>query len=539
MNDNIVIMAAVSVLVLGCSPAARAPNTDPAPAASAGGVGLGDPVGAPSGSASPVAAPAEIQSELVAVAELPYDLNLYAFEGALIGTALGADVDPQGGIPAGIIENDRYIEKRELYLPMWLGVVVGFGGKWPGVDLVMTGSTGRTGIALHYALSAESGWTRKLYQETTYFAGVAEVSGSTLAYQTYSVFPTMNPEVKTLRGPKLVRTPTPFDPKCKKEMSDAGWSPAHFPKTQMRPEAFGATKAGALVAIGSPACGDEPNGVAEVWAPGSTTSRIVPLPAGAKPRQGVYEAAVVRGAGDNDAYILYGDVLRFDGGTFSVLPQPERPLERVVVASGGALFGIIPAVGKWDAKQAKTIVEAEAQLVRFDGKAWARVPLPHPPAGLAATSDGTVWVSSAKTLLRSRRAPDEKSKVAVTAAGATTGAILPQKGVRKVPRQPGPLCPQNLVVLYGFTKVTPDDYDFPLTRKALKGQTQFDKARFVVAKDGGQKFFTAVVPDVAMGRKLVARIEKEVQGSKPQLVCAEPEIVREIKLDLKTGDVVP
>jgi hypothetical protein len=93
-------------------------------------------------------------------------------------------------------------------------------------------------------------------------------------------------------------------------------------------------------------------------------------------------------------------------------------------------------------------------------------------------------------------------------------------------------------VLYGFTKVTPDDYDFPLTRKALKGQTHFEKARFVVAKDGGQKFFTAIVPDVAMGRKLVARIEKEVQGSKPQLVCAEPEIVREVKLDLKTGEVL-
>jgi hypothetical protein len=259
----------------------------------------------------------------------------------------------------------------------------------------------------------------------------AAISGSTLAYQTYSMFPTMNPEIKTLRGPKLVRTPTPFDPKCKREMADQGWSPAHFPKTQVRPDAFGATKAGTLIAIGSPACGEEPNGVAEVWEPNSTTSRIVALPAGGKDRRGVYEASIVRGAGDNDAFLLYGDVLRFDGKTFTVMPQPERPLERLAVAAGGTLYGIIPAVGKFDTKLGKTLVEAEAQLVRFDGRAWARVPLPHPPAAIAATNDGTLWVSSAKTLLRSRKAPDEKSKVAVAAdagGGATSGNHPAAKG---------------------------------------------------------------------------------------------------------------
>jgi hypothetical protein len=94
------------------------------------------------------------------------------------------------------------------------------------------------------------------------------------------------------------------------------------------------------------------------------------------------------------------------------------------------------------------------------------------------------------------------------------------------------------VLLYGFTKMTPDDYDFPLTRKAVKGHPEFAGVRFVVTKDGGQKYFTAQVPSFEMGKKLVALIEKEVQGSKPQILCAEPEVVREVKIDLRTGEVV-
>jgi hypothetical protein len=40
-----------------------------------------------------------------------------------------------------------------------------------------------------------------------------------------------------------------------------------------------------------------------------------------------------------------------------------------------------------------------------------------------------------------------------------------------------PACGSNVVVLYGFTKVTPDDYDFPLTRKALKAPVRGREVR--------------------------------------------------------------
>jgi hypothetical protein len=108
----------------------------------------------------------------------------------------------------------------------------------------------------------------------------------------------------------------------------------------------------------------------------------------------------------------------------------------------------------------------------------------------------------------------------------------------RVPRAATSDCESIFALFYAFTKVTPEDYDFPLTRKALKGQTQFSKARFVVTRENGQKYFGAFVPDLALGKKMVERIRKEVEGSSPQLLCAKPEVVRELPLDLRTGDVL-
>jgi hypothetical protein len=106
-------------------------------------------------------------------------------------------------------------------------------------------------------------------------------------------------------------------------------------------------------------------------------------------------------------------------------------------------------------------------------------------------------------------------------------------------RPASPDCKTNVVVLYGFTKVTPDDYDFPLTRKALKGKKQFADVKFAVTREAGQKFFVGLTDSFTRGRALADVIRKDVQGSSPQVVCAEPELVRELKIDLATGDVVP
>lgn len=535
MNEKLVMAVALGALAFagGCASSAditAAPTRAPRPPPAA----IDSPVGSASaaGSTGPAGPAPEVQSDLVAVATLPYDVSFLPFDGGLV--AVGAQFDEAlGGIPMGVIESDRFTPKPELAIRSFWATVVGAGGAWPqGVDMVVTGTTGRTAIAMHYTLSSDAGWVPKSSRDAAYFAGIATVGASVLALETPAVMPYFKPEVKTLRGPKLVRTTAPVDTDCERELAASGHPRQWLPRTAITPVAFGATRGGTLVALGPRACGDGPT--AEIWDAGSTTSRLVDLPAVADPKLDGARL-VVPGRGEGEAYLVYGSVSRLDGQSLTRLPDPPARLEQAAVGGNGTLYAIVAQKERFDEKQRQWVLETPPRLVKYDGKAWSDVPLPTVPFSVAADRDGTVWVSTGSTLLRTRRGADEKDKV--TATKAEKPAVL---GVskRRAPRAAGPLCPSNLVVLYGFTKVTPEDYDFPLTRKALKGHTEYEKSRFVVAKDGGQKFFSAIVPDVAAGRKLVSLIEKEVKGSKPQLLCAEPEVVREVKIDLRTGEVV-
>jgi hypothetical protein len=340
------------------------------------------------------------------------------------------------------------------------------------------------------------------------------------------------PELRTLRGPKLVRSQAPLSPECAKELRDEGFPPAFAPTTAVVPEGLGATRAGTMLVVGRGACGEAPQ--LEVWAPKSTTSRVVPVEPATKTPQ-IQQASIVTGHGADEAWILGGGVARYAAGELRPLPPlPSGSAVSAAPAGDGSLYVL--------ATPDPTAPGAESQasaVYRFDlgAAAWQPVELGGAsPDSIVTDAQGTVWISAGKTLLRSRRS-DAEASIAIAAPRAD--GAKGRKRARVLPKPASPLCPTNLVVLYGFTKVTPPDYDFPLTRKAIKGHTELAGTRFVVAEDGGQKFFTAIVPDVAIGRKLVALIEREVQGSKPQLLCADPVIVRELRIDLRTGDVVP
>ena len=528
------LISLAALVVAGCS--GGSPTQPGAPTGAA--VDGEPPAGAPSAqmsawSAQPAAsalAPAEIESELVAVSELPYPIDLHTLGPTLLGVGRTYEEDVQG-VPMGIIQEGRFIPKKELTFPVVMGLIVGLAGTWPrGVDMVATGTTGRTAIAMHFTLSADVGWRANSSRDGSFFTGIAEIDGSTVALETPALFPTFKPEIKTLRGPKLVRTTAPLDKACARQLLAEGQPPDWLPRTDLTPEALGSTRGGTLISVGTRACA---GGAVEIWEPKSTTSRIVALPAAAEEKQG--GASIITGAGENDAYVIGGrGAWYYDGKGLTALPEPPSAITQAAMAKG-TLYALTEAENRFDDKKKAWVVVTPARLFKLDGKAWTEVPLPTSPDDIAVDQEGTLWVSTGTTLLRTRKSANEKSQIAVAKKADDTSILSPR--ARRV-RAAGPLCPSNLVVLYGFTKVTPADYDFPLTRKALKGHTEYDKTRFVVANDGGQKFFSAIVPDVATGRKLVSLIEKEVKGSKPQLLCAEPEIVREVKLNLKTGEVV-
>jgi hypothetical protein len=121
-----------------------------------------------------------------------------------------------------------------------------------------------------------------------------------------------------------------------------------------------------------------------------------------------------------------------------------------------------------------------------------------------------LWVVDGRVLLRQRKSADESPKV----ADAAVVQQAPPK-TKKPASFGGPRCKDNVVILYGFTKVTPDDYDFPLTRKALKGHTELKDVKFVVTKDYGKKFFAAKTPSFDVAKKVSKVIEDGVKGAKP------------------------
>lgn len=178
------------------------------------------------------------------------------------------------------------------------------------------------------------------------------------------------------------------------------------------------------------------------------------------------------------------------------------------------------------------------QYVRRD-VGWRPLELPDGSRSFSLYSgDNSLWAFSDKAIHRYVAPGSPKPEVADVST-LTKAAMTPHVGEKPFLRKtPGEQCQTNLVVLYGFTKVTPEDYDFPLTRDALKGHEEFSLATFFVTEERGQKYFVAYVPQYDFGRYLAWHIEKNVKGSKPQVVCAEPKVLRILDIDLTTGKLI-
>ncbi|WP_437328568.1 hypothetical protein [Sorangium sp. So ce381] len=517
----------------GCGPvpapqAADGPRAEAAAQGSgtAGVTGASSTAGAAGGvKADEAAKPAPPpKSAFALVAQIPADveLRLHPVEGALLVSTSNLMMieGEQTGVAAavGVLKDGKIEFPKRLHLPGWWVSVIDVHGRYPDqLDLIATGTTGRTGVAEHYALGAK-GWERRVSNAGQWFTGVARMGSSLVGL----AGPTMIGPSRfvTLRGPGvgLTITPAPKKGECRGFDSE-GASP--YAEAEVRPEAFGATRDGTALSYGRNCKGES---ALEVWKRGERRSTIVPVPTPSEEQKADdVRTLILPGPGDGEAWIVDGGVLRYQGGEAKKIEPPAKGA-RVLTASAapdGTLWAL-----------------TDDALFARKGDAWEQAPLPDgvKARDVAVGSDGAVWVAAGGAILKHGGASE--------AAGAAPGTIQLQKGPpptpkenRTLPRPGGPKCPQNLVVLYTFSKTAPDDYDFPLTRKALKGRTEFSPARFVVTRDMGQRFFAAFVPTWDLAKKLEERIKTDVQGSAPQIVCAKPEVVRELKLDLKTGEV--
>lgn len=459
--------------------------------------------------------PEVLPSPFIPAIQLPMGCDeFYPVEGGFVLRTFSSSdedsEDPFIGIKFGTAAEGGSVEfPKHLRFPIDLAQMntpLAIYGRLPSDLFMLT----RTAIGRTYSANifnaTSKGWTQKSAHGDHEFGRLAQVGASLIAL-TLPLY-SGKPEITTLRGP--ART-LHFSPRPKNSENCPEWRPNA--DVTVWPETIGSTRNGQVLAYGQ-TCDETPS--LEVWKTGSPSSTI--LSVGGLPK-GSSAGRIVPGALEDEAWILGDFVVHYRGGATTVLERPSKL---------GILDGAVGEDGSlW--------VREEGQLYKRAGNSWQKVDLPESarPDGLVAAQDGTIWVLSANVLFRLAR-PSDKAPAPAIKIDKKARAEKPPRPFSK----PGSAkCKNHVVALYAFSKTTPDDYDFPLTRKALKGHTEFTGARFAVTRDAGQRFFAALVPSFEMGQKLQKHIAQEVQGSKPQLVCAEPEILREIKLNLGTGEI--
>jgi hypothetical protein len=493
----------------GTDPVTRAPQTTAAPAVAAttGPVPSATVAVEPSnGPGDPTAAAAAAPSPFVAVAQYEHNLRVHAIDGALLVSSAWVSTEDDGdyGLHIGVVRDGAITWQAGLRLPGFYHEIVAIEGQWPDrFDLLATGSTGRTGIAEHWTIR-----DGKLVPGRSsigqIFVGLSQVGGGLVALSRPVFVGT--PTFHALRAPARRY---PFTPLSKKCPEFAGFGR----RAEVNPVAFAGTRDGTLISLGS---GCEHDVAAEIWEPGKPP-RVVAVPIAPDRIDNMEGGKLLLGKGD-ELWFVSGNLAHFDGTTWRAVDNPSSTL---LVDADTAPDGTL-----WAAD--------EGAVYRHDGQRWTKLPLP-PKAkvtSLAVDDRGVAWVASGTTLLRhGGKAPAQT--IVIGAPGT------PERARPKLPRAGSPRCAANLVVLYGFTKVTPDDYDFPMTRKAVAGHWELKGTRFFVTKDLGTKFFVAKPPSYDVAVKLQALVAKKVKGAKPQVVCADPEIVRELKVNLATGAVQP
>lgn len=462
---------------------------------------------APSATQAPPVAPAKPASAFHLVAKSETELELMPLGGKLFVRG--------GPIFLATVEGDRIVEDERYGkgLEGFIGVR-GLFGTWPDdAWAAITLSNGRVGWGGIRKWNGQS-WAvsgADLGQRWIY-GGVSPWSGGLLAL-IFNVMPydTNEPVRFKLVGPgKGAKLPVPTKAACGTLVKAAG---------------FAALPSGEVFAAGA-TCDDQKLAV-EWWKAGETKGRVERLN-GVDPFNDVYVLART----PNDVWVI-GDawgastIAHFDGASWEVVKHAfEKPLVSASLGPDGTLW-MVSSMTFSDKQNGGALWKRAAK------GDWESVALPEGvkvPRSVHAASDGTIWLTAEKSLYRSTPPKGEVQAVKWDYDQQFPGSV-------RIPKAATEGCKDIFVLMYGITKVTPKDYDFPLTRKAIKGHTDLAGARFAETEDNGKRYFGAFVPTLAMGKKIEKLVREKVKGSQPAVLCYAPKVVREIAIDLATGEV--
>lgn len=321
----------------------------------------------------------------------------------------------------------------------------------------------------------------------------------------------------------------------------------------------------------------------ERWAKGGNKSTVVELPNSAgKGGLGMRMAGFLEispsdlyvyasfTAGEDEGRVATPYVAHWDGKAWKdVSPQSSQDITSM-----------------WLAKDKTVWIELKRELMRRTGDAWERTAPQGVSAdieGRATAPDGTPWVrfgeelwhlgaggawekltmprdgqtrysaasvawmgseviivarGGGESMLVSSKKPAQVLDLAAVESGGTAKKEVAKKTAFGRVGPPTAGCKSLFAVLYKLSRVAPPDFDFPLTRAALKGHTEFSDVRFAETEDAGVRYLVAHVPNLKQGQKLLALVREKVKGSAPQLLCGEPpKTNRTIDIDLRTGEL--
>jgi hypothetical protein len=495
----------------------------------------------PSAARAPALAVADVakqSSPFNVIGELPLEVSLF-------GAGERGFLVSQAGIELQLL-GDEIIQdpllKRGLPVLGEMLSVDAVGGRYPdALWLSTTQPQARSGFSTLWRWDGTN-WQKKLpLRNSRYITGIRPwIGGRMLALEQAGM--SFDASFHVLSGDTRVAVPQLTKTTKTPEFS--------FCVTRMKVDDWMTLPAGDVIALGQYCDPQQSNQelAVERWPPGARQSAIDILP-------GVHEPddlSHVNLVGTGLAAISANDIFvaawkeqyeqdkprrngrpyfaHFDGTAWHALPSPIPGGVRVLWAvPGGGLF----ATDKDDALWSRGA----------DGK-WLPI---HWPAQV--TAGGTAKLVS----LWPRAADDTWAIVEVTIPQArrasyllhTRPAVSPLPTLQAMERKdrslqlPGPpveWCTTRFVLLYTLGRGAPATYDYPATRKALKGHTELAESEFVEFEREGRRYFGARVPDFELGKKLAQLVKDKVPGSTPELVCLDPIDERKLDIDLQTGE---
>ncbi|APR80052.1 Hypothetical protein A7982_05399 [Minicystis rosea] len=577
---------ALTSILVACGPASPPPELPPAPTTTSVAAAPVVPAATASAAVEPPEAPSPFHPVVVNGANslrvYPLAKGIVAINGEFLSRAMlvdarGARFEPR------LYEGVEGVGEEHAF------AVYSVSGDWPRSGLLSTNLPGeRGGTDIDYTWNG-SKWIRAKDQpladmpETVvhmYYAGVLLGRAKWGARSLYYILDSKNdgPAFPKLvlggKGAGKPPTVTLGSGDCPTKL--AGY--AHFTNLA----------AGDLVGVGKLCTGaGDYTHMAEVgpgalavehWPRGATKSTVRELPGSAGKGTLMHGQAHIHEISATDLYVRAtftgeGDVptpyvAHWDGKAWTdISPEGKTAVEGLWVDAGKVLWvrttrALLRRKGSTWERVVPEGVDADIMLhetapdgtqwVRFGpdlhhleaSGAWVKIALPRAPSGERMMAShisfpaGEMMIVAANekntdTMLLGLHKPEkvldlnaEEGGQKETAKKVAFGRVGP----------PTASCKNLFVVLYKLSRVAPPDYDFPLTREALKGHTEFSGVRFAETEDSGSRFLVAFVPDLKQGQKLLALVQSKVPSARPQLLCGEPpKTNRILDIDLRTG----